>query len=479
MRQDDEPEKKAELPEHQWFYPGPETQFDHGGPYHCDLSGNGRKRSFGVVLISIPNIRYFCRHLRHLRLHYPHCLCTEKTKRRDQTARMLPFKHPEKIPGIPHGNRLAWLPINANALMDNFFDQIIDEAIRKKASDIYIQSESPAFLRIRGLMAQADTRPPEGYELDHAIERILKIPGARSQLYDREEKDLSYTKHIGNGREKRTCRFRVNVCLSKKGVAIVMRRLRSVEPDPAKLGVPDNLMRLILDNSAGGIVFIAGPTGSGKSTTLASIIAFILQLKALNCITIEDPIEYDIPDGKGNIIEREVGTTTLSFEKALRAAMRQRPDIILVGEVRDPETSLAVIQAAKTGHLVFTTIHTMMATQVPSRIASMFPIEKQSWVIQELTDVLLAVMVQFLVPGGRSSGKSGELFLATEYLDVRDMSTRELVLTGQYDRLRDVQRGSAIGWTLNQSLKSLIVSNAVDESDARRVSNDLTRFMNE
>lgn len=363
--------------------------------------------------------------------------------------------------------------------MENFFDEIIDEAIRENASDIYIQSESPAFLRIHGRMTKACIRPPESYELDNAIERILKIPGARSQLYDREEKDLSYTTHSGSAREKRAFRFRVNICLSKKGVAIVMRRLRSVEPEPAKLGVPDKLVKLILDSSAGGIIFIAGPTGSGKSTTLASMIAFLLRSRALNCVTIEDPIEYDIPDGMGNIIEREVGTTTLSFEKALRAAMRQRPDIILVGEVRDPETSLAAIQAAKTGHLVFTTIHTLMATQVPSRIASMFPIEKQSWVIQELADVLLTIMVQVLVPGARSSSKPGELLLATEYLDVQQLSTRELLLAGQYDRLRDEQRGGTVGWTLNQSLKNMVISGTVDEPDARRVSNDLAGFMNE
>lgn len=362
--------------------------------------------------------------------------------------------------------------------MSDFLDDIIDRAIGEDASDIYIQSESPVFLRTSGRMAAA-AGPPEGYEIDEAIERILRVSGARAQLYDREEKDLSYTRQVGSGKEKKTFRFRVNLCMTKKGASIVMRRLKSVETNPLNLGVPGDLLRVVLESPAGGIIFIAGPTGSGKSTTLASLIAYLVQTRCLNCVTIEDPIEYDIPEGMGNIIEREVGTTTLSFERALRAAMRQRPDVILVGEVRDPETASAAIQAAKTGHLVFTTIHTLMTTQVPSRIASMFPVEKQEWMVQELTDVLLAVMVQVLVPTAGPGSQGGRLVLATEFLDTKDAATRELVVRGRHDLLRQQQRSGQIGWTLNQSLRVLVDSEEVEEADARRATNDSALFMRE
>jgi Tfp pilus assembly pilus retraction ATPase PilT len=135
--------------------------------------------------------------------------------------------------------------------MSDFLDDMIDRAIGEDASDIYIQSESPVFLRTGGRMAAA-AGPPEGYEIDEAIERILRVSGARAQLYDREEKDLSYTRQVGSGKDKKTFRFRVNLCMTKKGASIVMRRLKSVETNPLNLGVPGDLLRLVLESPTGG-----------------------------------------------------------------------------------------------------------------------------------------------------------------------------------------------------------------------------------
>ena len=175
--------------------------------------------------------------------------------------------------------------------MNSFLDNIIDRAVGEDASDIYIQSESPVFLRINGRWPLFPV--PEGTD-GRRIERILRPPApGRNSI---QGVILSYARQVGSGHGKKTFRFRVNLCMTKKGVSIVMRRLKSVETNPLNLGVPGDLLRLVLESPAGGMILIAGPTGSGKSTTLASLIAYLVETRCINCVTIEDH-QYDVPKG--------------------------------------------------------------------------------------------------------------------------------------------------------------------------------------
>lgn len=352
---------------------------------------------------------------------------------------------------------------------DEKLREILSQARRiGDTSDIYIQSGSPVFFRREGQLMNASPSPTDG-EIDEMVSVMMKTDGARAALYDKEEKDLSYSVKIG----KEVIRYRVNICLSRKGTFMVMRPLKPVNTNPLSLGVPHQLVEVSFSTFF-GIILIAGPTGSGKSTTLSSVIGHLASKKAANIITIEDPIEYVIPDGRGNVAQREVGKDTLSFERGLRAAMRQHPDIILVGEVRDPETAIAAIQAAKSGHLVFTTIHTFQATQIPGRIASMFPIEKQNWVIHELADVIVACLVQSLV---RSKDKT--IRLVTEMIETKDRVVRDMIKAGNYENIRERMRNGEGGFTLNQSLFCLAAGNVISWDDARSYSNDITSFDSE
>ncbi len=348
--------------------------------------------------------------------------------------------------------------------MSEFFllRDIIVEASRREASDIHIQSEFPVFLRIHGVMTETDIRPSRS-EIEEMLNYLLKTDGAIAKLYDKEEYDVSYSVQTREG----PLRFRVNVSLGKEGVYIVMRRLKRVDAEPATLGVPDRLIEIV-GKVPYGLVFIAGPTGSGKSTTLASLLSSIAKKDPQNIVTIEDPIEYELVRGVSLVVQREVGKHTLSFARALRAAMRQDPDTILVGEVRDPETAVAAMQAAKSGHIVFSTIHTSIATQIPGRVASMFKSEEQPRIVTELMESMVAGVVQALVPT-----VDGKRALVTEVMDCSTTEVRDMIRQGAVDQVRELMRNGRIGWTLNMKLAELIARGLVTEDAARGYTNDL------
>lgn len=355
---------------------------------------------------------------------------------------------------------------------NNCLRNIIIKAHGDDVSDIYIQTDNPVFFRSGGQMYRTGVVPGKS-EIDEILSTMFKDPGIIAAMYDKEERDLSYVMTEGS----LSHRFRVNVCLTKQGIGIVMRRLKTVDPTPEKFGVPAELIDMV-NSTKNGIVFIAGVTGSGKSTTLAAMIGSLAEKYCLNIVTIEDPIEYEIPRGKSNVMQREVGTLTKSFDQALRAAMREKPDVIMVGEVRDPDTVLAAIKAAETGHLVLTTVHTHMASQVPSRLAAMFPVDKQAWILRGMADTTIGCMIQVLVP----SSSDQKLLLATEFVDTRKEEARLAIAGGDGPALRGMMRrpvkngAQRTGWTLNNDLLRLVKAGRLHEKDALLYSNDAVSF---
>jgi twitching motility protein PilT len=349
-------------------------------------------------------------------------------------------------------------------LEDNWLiREIIIDAVSQGASDIHIKSGSIVKYRVNGTL-QIGKHKPNRSEIEGLIGCMMKDPGAMSSLYDKQEKDLTYSLPLREG----AVRFRVNIALVQGGVYVVMRHLKDVNPDPLLLGVPQKFIDLV-ESVPYGIFFVVGPTGSGKSTTLASLISHFAIKTGMNFVTIEDPIEYHLIEGEqSNISQREVGKDTLTFSNGIRAAMREDPDIILVGEVRDPETAESAIRAAKTGHIVFTTMHTSITTQIPSRITGIFPSGRERWIMSELMESMVAGMAQSLI-----KTKTGGRTLVTEVLDTTRRDVRALLQDGGKDKVRKMMMSGEIGWTMNSKLIEKFKEGVISEEDIKGNTNDI------
>ncbi len=272
--------------------------------------------------------------------------------------------------------------------------EILKKAINVGGSDIHLTVGAPPVIRVDGELkgASPELLTPEdtkGYAKTILNEENFK------KLLEHGDADASYErKDIG--------RFRVNAFMQKGSVGIVMRTINTEIPSMEKLGLPEVIRKLC--NKKRGLILVTGPTGSGKSTTLASMIDYINQTKGDHIITIEDPIEYLHKHKKSIVNQREVGDDTDSFASALRASLREDPDIILVGELRDLETIQTAVTAAETGHLVLSTLHTIGAAKTIDRIIDAFPPHQQQQIRVQVASVLEAVISQQLLPaeaGGR------------------------------------------------------------------------------
>ena len=276
-------------------------------------------------------------------------------------------------------------------------DDILQEAVDRHASDIHITAGRPVIFRIDG-----DLRPLDSDKLtpEQIEELVVPLFADNDRLVETMEKtgeiDFAHSLY-GRGR------FRVNVFKQRGTLAMVMRLLPFKIPAPRELGLPASVQELCQRKR--GLVLVTGATGSGKSTTLASLINMINKTYSKHIITLEDPIEYLHRHEKSIVNQREIGDDTESYAGALRAALREDPDVILVGEMRDLETIQTAITAAETGHLVFSTLHTNSAADTINRVIDVFPPHQQQQIRVQLASVIECVISQQLLPIQTGSGR--------------------------------------------------------------------------
>lgn len=269
--------------------------------------------------------------------------------------------------------------------------KILKNAVEMEASDIFIVAGRPVTCKVGGEMRSIDDRRIMPEETGELVQSIYMLAEERSikQLMKVGDDDFSFSL-------PGISRFRVSTYKQRGSLAAVIRVINFELPDPAQLGIPDEILDLARFKK--GLVLVTGPAGSGKSTTLACVIDYINEHETNHIITLEDPLEFLHRHKKSIVSQREVNMDTKSYIMALRAALRQSPDVILLGEMRDYETINTVMTAAETGHLIFSTLHTIGASNTIDRIIDVFPANQQRQIAVQLSSVLQAVVSQQLVP---------------------------------------------------------------------------------
>ena len=272
-------------------------------------------------------------------------------------------------------------------------DELLREMVTRRASDVHLQAGSPPMGRVDGQLVPFGTQalmPPDTQMLAQAL-----MPAEQWEDFEyRHELDIAYSVS-GLGR------FRCNVFRQRGAIGIVMRIVSDAIPGFESLGLPADLMRGLAD-APRGLILVTGPTGSGKSTTLASLIDHINRTFAYNVVTVEDPIEILHKNKKSIVVQREIGSDTRDFRSALKYAMRQDPDVIMIGEMRDKDTVEAALSAAQTGHLVLSTLHTQDAVRSVNRIIDFFAPYERDQIRIQLSESLVGIVSQRLL--GRSDG---------------------------------------------------------------------------
>lgn len=342
-------------------------------------------------------------------------------------------------------------------------DELIMEARSKDASDVHISHDQPVAFRCLGALTPVRTLDEGTAE---PLIRSMMTNEQQQLLLDGRDADFCYVTPDG-------MRQRVNVFLQQGHMCAAIRLLRDDIPTIEDLQLPGVVRQLA--SLPRGLVLVTGPTGSGKSTTLAAMVQFINTTRRAHIITIEDPVEYKYTPQNCIIHQREVGTDTESFAGALRSALREDPDVILVGEMRDYETISAALTAAETGHLVFSTLHTIGAAKTVDRIVNACPGEIQQEIRTQLAGVLGGCITQELIPRADGSGR-----IAAQEVLVSNDAVRSLIREDKVHQIASImQTGMKDGmWTLNYHLAQLVQKGQIDYTEAMDRASDPDEFNN-
>lgn len=357
--------------------------------------------------------------------------------------------------GIPAEPEFSGDPQELRGRLGNMYDldEILIQSVKVRASDIHLTTGRPPSYRIDGVLA-----PIEGERLTPQMLEDILMPlmdvRHREELQNNGQTDFAYA-ISGVGR------FRVNVFKQRGTLASVMRSLPFNIPEPEDLGIPAEVVEMTTRKR--GLILVTGPTGSGKSTTLASLIHVINRNYPYHIITLEDPIEYLHRHDKSVVNQREIGSDSTNYAQALRAALREDPDVILVGEMRDLETISTAITAAETGHLVFSTLHTIGADKTIDRIIDVFPPNQQQQIRIQLASVLECVVSQQLLKKADGSGRVAalEILFANNAVRnlIRESKTYQISSVMQTSKRAGMQ-------TMDDALYDLYMKRLIDADNA-------------
>src|SRR5882724_2219627 len=326
----------------------------------------------------------------------------------------------------------------------NSIDELLEHMVARNASDLHVTVGTPPVIRVRGEVERVDEYAPLTPE--ETQELLYRILSSEQQKNLEIKRQLDFSHSIPG-----LARFRVNAYFQRESIGAAFRLIPAEIKPLQELGMPDKLYDLA--DKPRGLVLVTGPTGSGKSTTLASLLDHVNHTRHEHILTIEDPIEFLHWHGTCIVNQREIGPDATTFGEALRSALRQDPDVILVGEMRDLETIATALTAAETGHLVFATLHTQSAPQTIDRIIDVFPAEQQDQVRVQLSGTLQGIVTQNLVQtaDGRSRVAALEILIP-------DDAVRNLIRTAKIEQIYSVmQTSTGRGMlTMEQSLADLV-----------------------